>query len=276
MRLLTDDTPRDRYLTVPLLRVKRTSTGGFELDDTFMPPCLHLDASEYLTRQLRGLLDALQAKSEALGNQQRQASQGLIEFRSSDVASFWLLHTANTAYATLSHFFAQPRFHPERLYQELLRLAGNLLTYSTQHGLADLPQYRHDAPDEAFAALFHLVRDLLDTVISTRHFAIPLAEIKPSYHRGMLDSQRIDAQTALYLGVAADMPGQELVETVPVRFKVGAPDDVEKCVLAAMPGVKLIHANQIPAAIPVSSRQLLFFPGTSWPAVRTDAQGANR
>ncbi len=251
VRLLTDDTPRDRYLTVPLLRVKRTSTGGFELDDTFMPPCLHLDASEYLTRQLRGLLDALQAKSEALGNQQRQASQGLIEFRSSDVASFWLLHTANTAYATLSHFFAQPRFHPERLYQELLRLAGNLLTYSTQHGLADLPQYRHDAPDEAFAALFHLVRDLLDTVISTRHFAIPLAEIKPSYHRGMLDSQRIDAQTALYLGVAADMPGQELVETVPVRFKVGAPDDVEKCVLAAMPGVKLIHANQIPAAIPV-------------------------
>ncbi|MGH8075510.1 MAG: type VI secretion system baseplate subunit TssK, partial [Lysobacter sp.] len=54
-----------------------------------------------------------------------------------------------------------------------------------------------------------------------------------------------------YLGVGADMPGAELVQTVPVRFKVGAPDDVDKCVLSALPGVKLTHAAQVPTAIPV-------------------------
>ena len=51
--------------------------------------------------------------------------------------------------------------------------------------------------------------------------------------------------------MAADLPGPELVQTVPVRFKVGAPDDVEKCVLSALPGVKLTHVAQVPAAIPV-------------------------
>ena len=40
-------------------------------------------------------------------------------------------------------------------------------------------------------------------------------------------------------------------EVVPLRVKVGAPDDVEKCVLSAMPGAKLSHAPQVPAAIPV-------------------------
>jgi predicted component of type VI protein secretion system len=35
------------------------------------------------------------------------------------------------------------------------------------------------------------------------------------------------------------------------RFKVGAPDDVDKLVLSAMPGVRLIHAPQVPAAVPV-------------------------
>jgi type VI secretion system secreted protein VgrG len=38
---------------------------------------------------------------------------------------------------------------------------------------------------------------------------------------------------------------------VPLRFKVGAPDDVEKFVLSAMPGVRLSHAPQVPAALPV-------------------------
>jgi type VI secretion system protein ImpJ len=33
--------------------------------------------------------------------------------------------------------------------------------------------------------------------------------------------------------------------------KAGAPDDVDQCVLSAMPGVKLSYAPQVPAAIPV-------------------------
>ena len=31
----------------------------------------------------------------------------------------------------------------------------------------------------------------------------------------------------------------------------GAPDDVDKLVLSALPGVKLVHAPQVPAALPV-------------------------
>ena len=37
----------------------------------------------------------------------------------------------------------------------------------------------------------------------------------------------------------------------PLRFKVGAPDDVEKFVLSALPGVRLQYTPQPPAAIPV-------------------------
>ncbi|MEC5164230.1 putative component of type VI protein secretion system [Janthinobacterium sp. CG_S6] len=67
----------------------------------------------------------------------------------------------------------------------------------------------------------------------------------------MLDSGKIDDKTAFYLAVSADLPALELVEVVPLRFKIGAPDDVEKFVLSAMPGVRLQHAPQVPAAVPV-------------------------
>ena len=42
-----------------------------------------------------------------------------------------------------------------------------------------------------------------------------------------------------------------LAEAVPQRFKLGAPDDVDKLVLSATGGVRLVHAPQVPAAIPV-------------------------
>lgn len=251
VRLLTDDTPRDPYVTVPIARIRRTSTGAFEVDHAFVPPALHIGSAPQLHLQLRGLLDSLQAKIDALYGIHRQPSQHIIEFRSGDIASFWLLHTATSAFAALSHLFHQSGLHPERLHQELLRLAGSLLTFSRSFGLDDLPQYDHANPEPGFATLFDIVRELLDTVISARYFQIALTEVKPSFHLGRIDSQRIDDNSAFYLGVGADMPAQELIQTVPVRFKVGAPDDVEKCVLSALPGVKLMHAAQIPSAIPV-------------------------
>ncbi|MDR1075783.1 MAG: type VI secretion system baseplate subunit TssK [Xanthomonadaceae bacterium] len=251
VRLLTEDEPRDAFSTVPVARIRRTSTGGFELDDEFIPPLVSLSASPTLLLHVRRLLDALQAKTDALFGTHREVSQHIVEFRSGDIASFWLLHTANAAFASLSHLYRHPGLSPERLFQELARVAGGLMTFSKAYTLADLPTYQHTTPQTGFETLFRMIRELLDTVISERYFSIALTEVKPSFHLGRIDSQRIDAHSAFYLGVAADLPGPELVQSVPTRFKVGAPDDVDKFVLSALPGVKLTHAAQVPAAIPV-------------------------
>jgi type VI secretion system protein ImpJ len=144
-----------------------------------------------------------------------------------------------------------PGLHPERLFQRLLELAGALMTFSKGFTLADLPAYDHANPGPAFFRLDHIIRELLETVISTRYFGISLSEVRPSFHQGRLDAQQITAATNLYLGVSASMPPAELVDAVPLRFKIGAPEDVEKLVLSALPGVPLSHSVQVPAAIPV-------------------------
>jgi len=250
-RLLLDGEPRDQLVTMPLLRLRRQGTGGWELDSGFVPPAMSLAAAPALLALLRRLLDALQAKVDALYGYHREPSKHVIEFRSGDVASFWLLHTASTAFAGLSHLLHNPGLHPERLYQRLLELAGSLMTFSRTHSLADLRPYEHAQPDAAFAALDHVVRELLETVISTRCFALALDELKPSFYQARLDSERINADTRLFLGVQAAMPMSELIDVVPIRFKTGAPDDVDKLVLSAMSGVRLAHAPQVPGAIPV-------------------------
>lgn len=251
VRLLAEHEPRDHLVSVPVLRLRRQAAGGFEVDGRFVPPCLSVQASPALGLMLRRLLEMLQAKVDALYGFHREPSRHVIEFRSGDVASFWLLHTASAACAALTHYLHHPGLHPERLYERLLELAGALMTFSKSHRLADLPAYRHEAPGPAFAQLDGVIRDLLETVISTRYFAVPLHESRPSFHVGRLESEQIGPQTTLVLGVSASMPGTELVEAVPLRLKVGGPDDVDKLVLSAMAGVRLTHLPSPPAAIPV-------------------------
>ena len=251
VRILPEGEPRDHLISMSLCRLRRSATGSFENDARFVAPSMSLSAAPVLQGMLRRLLDVLQAKVDALYGFHREPSKHVIEFRSGDIASFWLLHTASSAFAGLSHLHHHPALHPERLYERMLELAGSLMTFSKTYALADLPPYAHLAPGPCFARLDSIIRELLETVISTRYFAIALDEVKPSFHNGRLDSGSISAATTLYLGVQAAVTPAELVEMVPVRFKVGAPDDVEKLVLSAMSGVKLSHAPQVPAAIPV-------------------------
>jgi type VI secretion system protein ImpJ len=243
--------PLDQYVSFPLMRVRRTSSNGYERDPSFIPPSITLRSAPLLLLLLRRQIDALRAKVDALYGFHREPSQNIIEFRSGDIASFWLLHTASSACAAMTHLFRNPEIHPERLFQELLRLAGGLMTFSKNHTLNDLPAYDHSSPGACFTRLDMIIRDLLDTVISTRFFSISLSQPKPSFHSGRLDSEKITEKTAFYLAVSASQPQSETIESVPLRLKVGAPDDVEKLVLSAMSGVRLNHAAQVPAAIPV-------------------------
>lgn len=251
VRIVSENEPRDSLVCIPITRLRRASSAGFELDPAFVAPSLSINAAPLLFLRLRRLMDALQAKVSALYGHHREPSKNVVEFRSGDITSFWLLHTSSTAYANLSHYLNNPLLHPERLYEQLLNLGGSLMTFSKNFSLADLPAYDHRDPGPSFAKLDGIIRELLDTVISSRYFAIALTENKPSYHLGMLDSGKIDDKTNFYLAVNADLPAIELVEVVPLRLKIGAPEDVEKFVLAALPGVKLVHSPQVPAALPV-------------------------
>lgn len=251
LRLVAEGEALEAYESFPLLRLRRVATGGFEVDPGFMPPSLAIDAAPGLHGALARLMEKMLAKVNALYGHLREPSRNVVEIRGGDMSSFWLLHTASSAYAALAHHYQHPALHPERLFAQLLDVAGGLMTFSKSWTLADLPVYQHADPGPGFAKLHNIIRELLDTVISSKYFAIALSETRPCYHLGALDSGKIDEDTTFYIAVSADIPALELVDMVPVRFKVGAPDDVEKFVLSALPGVRLQYAPQVPAAVPV-------------------------
>lgn len=251
LRLVSEFEPRDAYTHVPLVRLCAAGDGVFTLDPTFVAPSLTLQSAPLLYQQLRELQNALQARVADLLAHHREPNRNVIEFRSGDIASFWLLHTASSACATLSHHLHHPTLHPERLYQQLLGVAGSLMTFSKQSVLADLPPYDHASPAACFTTLHRIIHALLGTVISSQCVDIALQEVRPCYYQGGYAGDKVADSSSFYLAVAAAMPALELVQAVLLRFKAGAPDDVDQGVLSAVPGVRLTHAAQPPAALPV-------------------------
>jgi type VI secretion system protein ImpJ len=133
------------------------------------------------------------------------------------------------------------------------------MAFSRKVRVKDLPAYDHEQPGPAFARVDAVLRDLVDTVISSTYRAIPLVQdaARPSYFEGKLPDA-IDQKTLLCLGVRADLPALELVAMVPARFKVAAPDDVGRLVASALPGVELVHMPQVPAAVPIRPNTYYF------------------
>lgn len=258
--LLPESTARTGYVSFPVIRIKRSPTGGFELDPTFIPPSVTLATAAGLPAMLDALLAKLNAKIAALYERHRQNGRQAFEVHTGDASSFWMLNVICTAAAPLTHCARYRQHHPEYVFDKLTALAGGLMTFSPKYALADLPSYQHDDPGPAFHKLDQMIRDLIDTVISSRYFTIPLVNdpARITIHSGVLDPARVERRTELCLAISADMPALELVAAAPLRFKIGSPDDVERMISAAMPGVELVHMAQVPGEVPVRPNMYYF------------------
>lgn len=250
IRLLMEEENRDGHACIAIARIMRNASGAWELDEGFVPPLVEIAGNRHLGMMTRRLLDILLVKSQALAASHRERVKSVVEYGTSDIASFWLLHTVNRTFPLLNHFAATPT-HPELLYRLLAQFCGELLTFSSELTLADIPAYDHEQLTAVFDRLDSLIRELLETVVSNRYALIPLVNTKASFFVGRLESERLVENVDYYLSVSSDRPTTEILEMVPTKLKAGSPDDVEKILNSALPGVRLVHASQTPAALPV-------------------------
>lgn len=250
LRILFADELRDGYTSVKIAEVGRTATGQLVLSENYIPPALNVTASPWLVNMLRQLVEILITKSSSLGDQRRQRSTSLADFTTSEVAIFWLLHTVNAAIPTLAHLFRTRMVHPERLYTEMAKLAGTLMTFATNRHPKDIVRYEHTDLYFTFNTLAAEIRDLLETVIPTRCVPIPLEKTRESLYVGRVQDERLLKEAAFYLGVRAQVPESRLIERVPRVIKIASRDVIDAVIGSGLPGVTLTHASPPPAPIP--------------------------
>ncbi|CAG2307689.1 type VI secretion protein [Burkholderia sola] len=235
-----------------IARLTRSTSGQFQVDRRYVPPCLALSGHALHIERIRRLADILAAKSVLLGERRSERIEQVAEYGVADVQLFWLLHCIHQAWPQLRFLASHPAQPTDRLYQVLAQLAGSLTTFSTRVSLADIPPYDHAAAHDVFATLESLIRDLLDAIIPSRVVPIGLSHTTSTTWAGQFVDERIvEGPADWYLSVNAALPAFDLVEQFPRLCKIGAPDDVEHIVSSAVAGIPLKAVQRVPGAIPV-------------------------
>jgi type VI secretion system protein ImpJ len=271
LRLMVKSEVREGTSALRVARVKRTQSGSYQLDRTFIPPLLDFQASEHLVSIVRRLVEILTAKSSELAASRRHKNQALANFTASDIANFWLLYTINSNFPLLNHFFQCSKGAPERVFNTMLGLAGALTTFSTEIQPRDLPKYDHDNLSFCFADLDHKIRRLLDTVVPSNFAALPLKLVQPSIYATALAEDRYFNNTRFYLAINAEMKQAELISKAPTLIKVASATHIDVLVRQALKGVPLTYVPSPPNSIPVKMNYQYFSLnpfGGAWESVR--------
>ena len=250
LRIIFDDELRDGFTSLKIAELKRTPTGQLKISDDYIPSVLNASASTWLENMLRQMVEILITKSSSLGEQRRQKNASLADFTTDEVAVFWLLHTINASIPAMSHYFRSPLLHPEKLYMEMAKIIGQLLTFSLEDHPKDIVKYDHDDLYFTFSNLSAQLRDLLETVIPSRCVPIPLEKTRDTLYVGRVEDERLFKNAGFYLAVKAKMPESKLLEAVPRVIKIGSRDVIDTIIGSALPGVVLTHASPPPAPIP--------------------------
>jgi type VI secretion system protein ImpJ len=248
IRLLLDSELSEDWVTLPLARITRDTSGHFVFDDRFIPPCLEICASERLMLLLRRLLEILDEKSAYL-SQGKGGTQTPSGWSAQEVSNFWFLHCVNAGLAPLRHLYLAKRGHPEELFLELSRLAGALCTFGLETHPRTLPVYDHLRLQECFEALDQQIRFLLELMFPVNCVSIPLTPMGDYFWSGPVTDQRCLGRARWILALESPIGEADLIAKTPSLVKVCSRDFIAKLVQRALPGMTLTHLPVPPAAV---------------------------
>lgn len=273
LRVLTSSDQRDSFDCLPVARVVRSSTGGYQLAAGHAPPLINVKASPAINAILESLLGRLVARSTELGSRFTEAGADARDITPANLRAFLHFGCVNGAIPILAHFKNTEAVHPEEIYRFLSSLAGQLSTFNARRlHPRDIPAYDHASPGEMFSALEKTVIDLLELEVSQGYIVVPLIAGGDGRLQGQIPKPSLmDTGSALILTVAAaDLSEPQLISGVG-RIVLASIDRIQTKINNRLPGLPLHHMAVPPPAIP-RRRGTYYFQldsrGADWEAIR--------
>jgi type VI secretion system protein ImpJ len=253
LRLLDQRALDEGWLGIGVARVVECRSDRLlVLDRDYIPPVLRLDAHALVMGFLREVEGLVGQRADALAGRLQQPGRGGV----SEVGEFLMLQLLNRVESTLKHLEATPSLHPERLYAELVAVAGELCTFADaeRRPQQDWPPYRHDAlRDSLFPLLVHL-RRALSSVLEQNAIQIDLQLRNYGVRIGQVNDRELLKTAQFVLAVHAAAPADVLRAHFPTQVKIGPAERIRDLVNLQLPGVGL-------RLLPVAPRQIPYHAG---------------
>ena len=255
LRLLAEDEIPEDWMTLGVCQVvERRNDLSILLDENHIPPVVVVHESALLSGFLRELAGLLHHRGEALAARLSARGRGGV----SEMADFLVLQLVNRYEPQVVHLSQLRTLHPERLYAELLTLAGDFTTFTRDtRRPGEYPPYNHDALASCFIPLMADLRRSLSMVLEQNAFQIELMERAYGVRVAVIANQELIKSATFVLAVASDLPGEQVRKQFPTQVKIGPVERIRDLVNLALPGVTL-------TPLPVAPRQIPFHSGANY------------
>ena len=275
VQLLVSTQDLSGYELLPIAQIKRASEGESapQLDVSFIPPLLAIDAWPYLSRDIvRGIFDIIGQKIEVLSQQVINRGIGLDSRDPGDAERLLMLGQLNSAYAALSILAFDRGVHPRVVYVELCRIVGQLSIFRPERRVAEFQPYDHDNLYEIFMDVRLRIEALINAV---RDY-----EVQQRYFVGVglgmqvaLEPRWFNSDWQWFIGVDKGELTQreclELLSAGQLDWKLGSSRQVEFLFKQRSMGVALTPVDRAVRALPGRADWVFFeVPRQDTPAWR--------
>ena len=244
----TQDALDGLMTSLPVARIiERRADGSVVLDAKFVPPLLDIAAHQRTQSWLDELHGLIKQRADALaGRIGGAATSGVGE-----TADFLLLLVCNRYEPLLAQLRQTSLLHPQQLYLEMLKLAGECATFGRENRRSpELPIYKHLALAECFEPVVEEIRRAMTAVLDQTAVRIPLRDIGKGVFRADVPDPRLITSGFFVLAAASQLPVERLRTAIPAQVKIGPTEKLRDLVMLNLPGIKLDVLQYPPRQIP--------------------------
>jgi type VI secretion system protein ImpJ len=265
VKILFGDEDRGAFECVQIAEIIQRGPDQFELSESFIPPCVRIDASEVLLRLCNRVRDNLLASSRSLQELKRQRGEA-------DAGLQVAMLAVNSHAAQVVHLVNTANVHPFHFYGVLVSLAGALSSFTPHVEALDFLPFAHDNAGAAYRDVVQKIEDYLAGIgPSTRFMEVRLAwSAAESCYAASLSADHFAEGCQYCLVFGGDQPPEAIRSSVQGTAKTGAPDRIETLRNFNLRGLALKPLTAQPSELP--RRQAAYFQvdpvGPEWEKIQ--------
>jgi type VI secretion system protein ImpJ len=249
-------TQKPGYVSLGIARILEVRDRQIVFDEKYVPPVLLCTAHPSVSGWIDRVVGWIDNKLEELARYAADPTAG----GGLQSVDYFVLQLLNRHIAVLKHFRASTYLHPERLFEEFLRLVGELATFATPERRArDYPAYDQDDLENVFAPVMRDLQDFLSVRLGRRAIRLEIIERANNAFISTIRDRTLFRNATLVLEVAARRPLTEIQTQFPHLFKIGPNTKMNEIVHTHLPGVPLIHLPTPPPQIRAITDHVYFF-----------------
>lgn len=254
LELVLRKTPRPGYQCIHLGRIIEMRDGIVTLDDTVPPTGLVIGVHSAYDGYLSRVVGWIEAKLEGLARFASDPSSG----GGMQATDYLMLMVLNRELPALRHLTSMAAVHPERLFERLVCLAGELSTFDQgARRVPDYEPYNHENAKASFVPVVQDIQRLLARDVG-RAIRLPLQEVRQNSYAAMVNDRSLFAQATFVIEVSSGLPLSQVQTQFPNLAKVGPSTRMRQIINNNLPGIGIVHLPNPPRQIRVVSTNVYF------------------